>query len=372
MAITALLISATAFLAYSNGANDNFKGVATLFGSGTTNYRRAIWWATATTLAGSLCSVFLAGALLKSFSGKGLVPDELAGTPDFALAVTAAGGLTVILATVLGFPISTTHSLMGGLIGSGIVASGTGLGWSALGQKFVAPLLVSPFLAIALTAVLYVILRTLRLRMNVTEEWCMCVGECEQVVPIQQPASALTMHVVNVPEVAVGTETECARRYSGSVMGIRAQSVLDVLHFLSAGAVSFARGLNDTPKIFALLLGLSVLNVHVGLSAVAIAMALGGLLNARRVAETMSMKITTMNHGQGFTANIVTAFLVIGASRMGVPVSTTHVSCGALFGIGSVTRQAQWGSIGKIALSWLLTLPIAAAISGLIFLMIHR
>ena len=74
------LILATCFLAYSNGANDNFKGVASLFGSGTTGYRRAIWWATATTFAGSIASMVLAQSLLTKFSGKGLVPDEIVGS----------------------------------------------------------------------------------------------------------------------------------------------------------------------------------------------------------------------------------------------------------------------------------------------------
>ena len=109
-ALIALCV-ATLFLAYSNGANDNFKGVATLFGSGTANYRRAIAWATITTLAGSLCSLLLAAALVRSFSGKGLVPDEIAGTTGFLLAVAIGAGLTVMLATLTGFPISTTHSL---------------------------------------------------------------------------------------------------------------------------------------------------------------------------------------------------------------------------------------------------------------------
>ena len=77
----------TIFLAYANGANDNFKGVATLFGSQTTNYKVAIWWATATTFAGSICSVILASALLKNFSGKGLVPEAIADTSSFHVAV---------------------------------------------------------------------------------------------------------------------------------------------------------------------------------------------------------------------------------------------------------------------------------------------
>ena len=67
---------------------------------------------------------------------------------------------------------------------------------------------------------------------------------------------------------------------------------------------------------------------------------MGGLLAARRVAETLSRKITPMNHSQGLTANLVTSLVVIGASRFGLPVSTTHVSCGSLFGLGAITGAA--------------------------------
>ncbi|MGH7947351.1 MAG: inorganic phosphate transporter, partial [Opitutaceae bacterium] len=73
--LSACIFAAVCFLAYSNGANDNFKGVASLFGSRTCSYRTAISWATVTTFAGSVAAVFLAEALLKKFSGKGLVPD---------------------------------------------------------------------------------------------------------------------------------------------------------------------------------------------------------------------------------------------------------------------------------------------------------
>jgi PiT family inorganic phosphate transporter len=96
-------------------------------------------------------------------------------------------------------------------------------------------------------------------------------------------------------------------------------------------------------------------------------MAVGGLINARKVAITMSKKITPLNHGQGFTANLVTAALVIFASRWGLPVSTTHVSVGSLFGIGLVTRQANPRVVAGILMSWILTLPIAAILSGMIY-----
>ena len=113
MTILIILFLATCFLAYSNGANDNFKGVATLFGSRTINYKGAIWLATVTTFAGSVASIFFAQTLVKTFSGKGLVPDVVSISPEFLTAVAIGSAVTVIIATITGFPISTTHSLTG-------------------------------------------------------------------------------------------------------------------------------------------------------------------------------------------------------------------------------------------------------------------
>src|SRR5258708_26710526 len=80
------LILVTCFLAYSNGANDNFKGVASLFGSGTTGYRRAMWWATATTFTGSVASMVLPQSLLTKLSGKGIVTIQIVRSGFFPLA----------------------------------------------------------------------------------------------------------------------------------------------------------------------------------------------------------------------------------------------------------------------------------------------
>src|SRR5438093_13697836 len=95
--IFVLLFFATCFLAYSNGANDNFKGGASLFGSRTCSYRTAISCATITTFAGSITSIFLAKTLLKKYNGKGILPDHLVGSEYFVLAVAAGVGLTVML-----------------------------------------------------------------------------------------------------------------------------------------------------------------------------------------------------------------------------------------------------------------------------------
>jgi PiT family inorganic phosphate transporter len=154
------------------------------------------------------------------------------------------------------------------------------------------------------------------------------------------------------------------------VAGISAAGALDAAHVLSAGAVGFARGLNDTPKIAALLVAAPALGATVGTAMVGLAMVVGGLLNARKVAETMSHKITAMNAGQGFTGNVVSALLVTVASRYGVPVSTTHVTCGSLFGIGLATGDARWKTIGGIALAWVATLPVAFALAALASLLL--
>src|SRR5216110_630322 len=130
----ALLFLATCFLAYSNGANDSFKGVASLFGSRTCSYRTAISWATITTFAGSITSIFLAQTLLKKFSGKGIVPDHFVGSEFFLLAVAIGAGLTVIIATLSGLPISTTHALTGAIIGCGFIAVGPAMNFSSLGK----------------------------------------------------------------------------------------------------------------------------------------------------------------------------------------------------------------------------------------------
>jgi PiT family inorganic phosphate transporter len=98
-------------------------------------------------------------------------------------------------------------------------------------------------------------------------------------------------------------------------------------------------------------------------------MALGGWISAGRVAETMAHRITGMNAEQGFAANLSTAILVTTASLHGLPVSTTHVSVGSLLGVGVVTSQAKWHTVTPVLLSWIVTLPCAAGLSGMALLL---
>ena len=98
MLIAVWVLFAGLLVAYANGANDNFKGVATLFGSGITDYKRALYWATATTLLGSLAALFFSKGLVTAFSGKGLVPASLVQTPALVGGLVGAGLASAIIA----------------------------------------------------------------------------------------------------------------------------------------------------------------------------------------------------------------------------------------------------------------------------------
>ena len=304
-----LLVIAVLFLAYANGANDIFKGVATLYGSGTASYRRALAVAVVTTLLGSLAAAVTADQLLIAFSGKGLVPDSLVASPSFALSVGVGAAGTVALATLLGSPISTTHALVGALAGAGLVAGGVDL--MRLGSTFFLPLLVSPVLALVLTSGLYPMLRRSRVRLGLSEPTCVCVGQREPAIAVE---GVKALSVASTPFVEVGSSEVCRTPDGGRLAGFSLAQSLDVAHYTSAALVGFARGLNDTPKIAALLLMASAAAVDrtQAVVAVALAMAVGGLLSARKVAQRMSKEVTTLNQGQGLTANLVTSVLVLG------------------------------------------------------------
>jgi PiT family inorganic phosphate transporter len=345
-------------LAASNGANDNFKGVATLWGSGTLSYRSALGWATATVLVGSLVSVGTGAALAARFSGKGLVDARLVGDPRLLIAVACAAALTVLAASRFGLPVSTTHALIGALIGASVAAGGVGtIHAGALGRSFLLPLVASPLLAGVTAGVVWPGLRRLRRSTGLQEDSCICVAEGPVAVSMLAQSIGAGPAVGTLPSVVVGTEAECER--TERLASVRVTRLLDGSHMLSGGAVGFARGLNDTPKVAALLLAVPALRSGAGLAIVAGAMAIGGILGASRVARRISWDITPMNAGQATVASTVTAILVTAATFGGLPVSTTHVSCGALFGLGVSAGTARAKTIRTIVLAWIVTLPVA-------------
>ena len=169
--------------------------------------------------------------------------------------------------------------------------------------------------------------------------------------------------VTSSPSVRWAPAAECETR----VETVRF-NIPDGLHWLSGAAICFARGLNDTPKIAAVLLVAAAGAVKLDYLLVALAMAVGGLLGAARVARTMSKKITPMTTPEAVSANLVAAALVTLATPLALPVSTTHVTSGGIFGIGLLRRkEADWRCVRDIALSWLATLPMGAVLAGFFY-----
>jgi len=166
----------------------------------------------------------------------------------------------------------------------------------------------------------------------------------------------------------VGTVEACEQELGDRSLRLDAALATKGLSIASAGAVCFARAVNDAPKIAALALSTGALGVatgpHVWVAVVTAAMVLGGILQGRRVALTMGDRIASLNEGNGLTANIVTSTLVLGASSLGLPVSTTHVSCGAIFGVGAANGGTDGRILKRILLAWVTTLPLGLALGA--------
>lgn len=346
-----VLIGIALFLSFANGANDNFKGFATVWGSETLSYRTALMLATVATAAGSLASLFLAQSLVEQFSGKGLLPDVIVSAPHFILSVGIAAALTVMIATRAGLPISTTHALLGGLIGAGLASSASDIQYGKLWNTFMLPLLFSPIAASILGFITY---RLLLLRSPTTD--CACVVGAEPALaPVSGPAQLQggSARLIIAEDVACDKMPRVAARFSIA-------HLFDRLHIVSAALICFARGVNDTPKLAALLIAAHLLDARLSIVLITGAMALGGLLFAKRVAVTMSQRVTRLEHTQGVAANLITAALVLSASKFGLPVSTTHVSVGSIAGVGAGAHSLNWNTLRNILLSWVATLPMAA------------
>jgi Phosphate/sulphate permeases len=356
------LIPAALLVAAANGANDNFKGVATLYGSRTLGYRSSLLWGSLTVLIGGLLSVWLAPGLLAAFSGKGLVPDALVGAPQFVGAVAAATAVTVALAAWRGLPVSTTHALIGGLIGAGWIGGHGQIGWATLGASFLLPLLASPLLAL-LPALL---LGRLTAPWLTRIEGARCL--CATPSAIALPAGVAAFTAPGGLGLRLDRLEVCVQEGAVPLATVRTRRLVDAVHVLLGGSVGFARGLNDTPKIAALLLGADSLGAGPAVTLAALAMLVGGLLGARRVAQTLSHRVTTLDLAPALSGSFVTAILVTTASFSGLPVSTTHVAVGGLTGGGlGAGRRVDWNVLRSIALAWVVTLPVGAGFGALFY-----
>ena len=174
-------------------------------------------------------------------------------------------------------------------------------------------------------------------------------------------------------DIAVGSQEACAEERPSAFRVTTTQ-----LHWVTSGATSFVRGLNDTPKIVALVLVTAALSVGTPIgktwafAVVALGMVAGSWVAGQKVTKVLAEKVTPMDHQEGFIANLVTAGLVGPGAALGLPMSTTHVSSGAIIGVG-VPKKAElnWKTVQSMALTWILTIPLAAVLGVSAFIILR-
>lgn len=342
-------------LAAANGANDVPKGVATLAGAGVAKVRTAIGWGTITTAVGCLVSLHFASKMTALFS-KGIVAADP--TPAFGAAVLIGTVAWVALATWRGLPVSTTHALTGALLGAGSLFASSAVQWSVLLKKVVEPLLLSVLIAWAISALLAVASRYALRRLAAARP------------PAQEPEPA-PEHGGGGIATATVTRPTTELRTDDEVQPAGKLGAIGVAHWLTSGLTSFARGMNDAPKIvaigsFALVSGMTPTRLLFAVTAV---MAVGGLVVGSKVAGRLANDVIKMEHVEGFTANLATAALVGLGAFQGLPMSTTHVSIGAISGTaGTDLSRIKKKTVRDFAIAWVVTPPFAAAVAALAYL----
>src|SRR3954447_10267170 len=257
--------------------------------------------------------------------GKGLIDKDLI-TPAVVFGALVGAMFWNVVTWVKGIPSSSSHALVGGLIGAGVAHAGiSGIQWAGLNKTLIA-IVLSPTLGLILTMLIMLVTSWLGVRAS-----------------------------------ASGAE----RTFRG-------------LHLVSAGAYSLSHGLNDAQKtmgvITVLLYSTGYLHgeFHVpGWVALScyVAIGLGPLTGGWRIIETMGTRITKLNQHQGFSASAGGSIMLFAASYLGIPVSTTHTITGCVIGAGAARRASavRWGIAGHVAIAWLITIPASALVAALFY-----
>jgi PiT family inorganic phosphate transporter len=210
---------AVLMLAWANGENDVCKGVATLLGSGAASARNGLLWGAFWTVLGGVAAVFWGAALVSTFS-KGFLTSGFPVSTVFVSSALGGAVAWVLLATRLGWPVSTTHALLGGIVGAALTVAGPeGLRGAAVANKALLPLLLSPLIAIMLCCCLLWIGRLVARRVPAWRPGC-----CEHEAWLRNPF------------VCDSNERQST---------ITSQRIWTALHWFSAGTTSFARGLTE-------------------------------------------------------------------------------------------------------------------------------
>lgn len=313
--ILLIIIALAILFDISNGWNDSANAIATVVSTKVLSPLAAVVLAAFMNIAGA----FMSTAVAKTI-GKGIV-DPKAVTDMVVMSALASAFLWNLIMTLFGLPVSASHALVGGIMGSAAAYGG----WSILNvegiTKIFSALIVSPFLGIL----------------------------------IGFGFMKLILHLFG--HLAPGTINKHFGR----------------LQILSSAMMAFGHGSNDAQKVMGIitmaLLSRGFIHtmevpVWVILTA-AFAMGLGTFMGGWKVIKTIGVKMLKLQPIHGFAAETSSTLIIVGASHFGLPVSTTHVISTAILGVGATQRLSavRWGIAGKIVLAWVLTLPVCIALA---------
>ena len=260
--------------------------------------------------------------------GKGLVNKDVV-TPAVVFGALIGAMFWNVVTWIKGIPSSSSHALVGGIVGAGVAHAGfPSIQWIGLNKTLIA-IVASPTLGLMLTMLIMLVTSWLGSRAS-----------------------------------AHGAE----RTFRG-------------LHLVSAGTLSLSHGLNDAQKTMGLITVLLYSTGHlngqfhvpnwVALSCY-VAMGLGTLTGGWRIIETMGTRITKLSQHQGFSASAGGSIMLFAASWLGIPVSTTHTVTGCVIGAGAARRASavRWGIAGNVAIAWVITIPASATVAALFYWLI--
>jgi PiT family inorganic phosphate transporter len=323
--LVALIAVALAF-DYLNGLHDAANSIATVVATRLLSPVRAVAFAAFFNFAAYFLTIaFPSLHAVAETIGKGLVDKDVI-TP--AVIFGALGGAMSwnVITWLRGIPSSSSHALVGGLIGAGVSHAGIGgIQWAGLNKTLLA-IVLSPTLGMILAMVVML-----------ASSWAL-------------------------------------RRATA----YQAERSFRALHLLSSAAYSLSHGLNDAQKTMGIitvllystgrLTGPFEVPHWVAISCY-IAIGLGTMTGGWKIIETMGSRITKLSQHQGFSASLAGSVVLFGASVLGVPVSTTHTITGAIIGAGTARRASavRWGVARNVVTAWIITIPASAAIGVLFY-----